>query len=412
MFIKTILVLSAAIATNAGTIDWFNATVTNSTELHKRQNAHGFIMPVYGGNHALYLKFRHNQPAATYTPGSVDPDYIKMLLTARCRKSSFNDYDNQYEQVPFQFVVMTGTSIMGQEIDLHATLSRIARQGQPLQTYGAFCIKSTVMMNDPFNRMILGFDNQVVSSWFMSSSQIHGAERPIGQIGFGTLNEHKMVAGETARFPLKPLRNIQNMPSEWITLNPVPLHQVGQAEPLAECEMTFDYSHTLNFLPTNVYEQIIRPLRGSIRLATASAGLPPDIVRYITNFVNEPIFYFDCADAARLPNLRFGPLPFSRELLFVEYQGRCILTIHPIQRSTCRFALGFSTIKQFHFSVNFQGPEGEYAQFAGAVPYEPAQDTASSSSAASSSSDARSPRRESGSSSSSGRRIVPDDGSN
>lgn len=331
--------------------------------------AQSLTVPLLLQHNELYIRLRNVYPSEMYPE---IPEIAKFHLASRCRRSNYFVYGPGGQAAHSYFLRFAAVPVQeGNPQVFDGRLWPFRKRAAPQVVdplVGDFCMKSITTVDDPFTALMANFQTKTVSFWFYPPGEGAAMNQPpsIGEVTFGEINQNQIGPGPRIRFILRSLVNPQQLPDSWVTDQPVQI-SVGGLQGVS-CALKFDIAVNPLAVPTSVFQRLTRSLRDLTRAALIPTGLNSDLRSMIDQFAAEPLRKFDCRDANRLPDLMLGGLRITRDMLYGQVGDECRLTVVPYdppQGQQCMFVMGNLFIKQFHFSVHFETPDGtQVAQFA------------------------------------------------
>lgn len=351
---------------NASTI----RKASNATLVKRQFSGAVFPLKLVAGRVGIEVINTMTQPNS-----DLFPQKMRMLVAGHCRKSVYfsNPSDGDRPTVTLELGLRKMHSEGGFIMKGSIASQRAPRMLQPGDPHGLFCVKSTNIPQNPFTELMHPFRTKVISFWFSTLEVSSNIDIPtIGEFSVGSLNEDRIDVGPRVRFPLLPLQvDPANMPNEWLTQTGVEILVGGRAVYDVPCYLTFDFEYIGLYLPKQVYNEVVKGLQLEKHQAIAESldFIPNDLVTQVQDHLRtNRMRRFDCKDVNKIPDLQFGDLRISRNMLYVaKRNGKCQLTFEAVRTDEdeiCYAAFGTSILRHWHFSVDFSVPGSEVAMFA------------------------------------------------
>ena len=282
---------------------------------------------------------------------------VKMMLRSICHSSMY--FDVPSPNTPLQALNLNlVANTIGEPHNLAfggLVGPKVRQENIDESITGEFCIKSPYIPHDPFTNLMFKYPNKIFSLWFGKVDVADTAT--IGEFSVGSINEKRIAEGPRIRFPLIRL-NYQpnNMPPSLITKNPVELRVNDRLRPEA-CRLVFSYESPYVILPREAYNEIVQQLQNVKKeaLVDSRPDFPLDLLNVIHDYGTAKMMRrFDCADASKIPDLKFGEWKIESKTLYSAKQGKCMLLVKPVdlrEGKLCTFMVGNQVLRNVHFSV-------------------------------------------------------------
>ena len=227
------------------------------------------------------------------------------------------------------------------------------------------CVRNIGKRDSLLTRLLQKFNQKSISFWWDSITPKTGKNKddlPIGEMAIGSPNSERFVAGTEVEIKAKPTFDDPLIFTRWTAAES--LHILVGSKTMKSREIAIDFKGFATFLPTDIYEELTKPLRIERSYTVGlMKGISKDISQHITGYLDmtESIHEFDCKDGAKLSPIQIGTLTIPPQMLFKKVStSKCAIAFKKYDKFyDDTFTIGIDLIRKFHVTIQYHENDGE-----------------------------------------------------